>query len=252
MKSRTAWFLRRRVRVYCFSKVLRLRRLAAQAAERRQVLHVEGILDDRAGAGGPCLLGGLDQQRPVLESRIVQQATEGFETEAAFPDVLVPIDAAAARLLGVVAVKHLHAIESDQPVERGERAPVSLFADDVVARGDQVAGVETDADSWRAVEMPEDRGEVLEPVTDGPPLAGGMFEQYHRPALRPGLECRPNRLADQAHRVVLGAGRAGSRMDDDAEQAEGDGTIELVDERVDRLFPQVGERGGQVDQVTGV
>ena len=41
-------------------------------------------------------------------------------------------------------------------------------------------------------------------------------------------------------------------MNDDAEQAERVGAIELVDERRDRLLAQHRERRGEVDQVAGV
>ena len=52
---------------------------------------------------------------------IVQQAPERLETETALADVLVPIDAAAARALRVVGVKGAQPIEADEPIERSER-----------------------------------------------------------------------------------------------------------------------------------
>ena len=59
-------------------------------------------------------------------------------------------------------------------------------------------------------------------------------------------------VRNQPEPVVLGARRAGARMNDDAEQAERIGAIELVDERGDRLLAERGERRREVDQVTGV
>ena len=46
---------------------------------------------------------------------------ERFETETPFADVLVPIDAAAARPLRVVGVDDAQPIEADQPIELSER-----------------------------------------------------------------------------------------------------------------------------------
>ena len=50
---------------------------------------------------------------------------ERLETEASLADVLVPIDAAAARLLRVVQVKHLEPIEADDAIELAEGAGVA-------------------------------------------------------------------------------------------------------------------------------
>ena len=104
----------------------------------------------------------------------------GSRPEAALADVLVPIDAAAARLLRVVQVKHLDAVEADDAIERLERLAIALFGADVVAGGQQVAGVEADADARRAVEPLEDRREVLEAVAEVGALPGGVLEQDHR------------------------------------------------------------------------
>ena len=56
---------------------------------------------------------------------IGQQPAERLEPEAALADVLVPIDAAAARLLRVVQVKDLDAVEADEPIELLERPAVA-------------------------------------------------------------------------------------------------------------------------------
>ena len=48
----------------------------------------------------------LDENRQPGESAVVQQAAEGLLTQAALADVFVAIDAAAARLFRIVAVKY--------------------------------------------------------------------------------------------------------------------------------------------------
>ena len=75
----------------------------------------------------------------------MQQTTEGFEAEAPIAHVLVPIDAAPAWFLGIVGVEHTQSLEADQMVEGGERLLVATLGHDVVARCDEMAGVETDA-----------------------------------------------------------------------------------------------------------
>ena len=62
-------------------------------------------------------LFGLDQHRQTGKSRVVEQPAERLEPEAAVADVLVPIDAAAARPLRVVGVKDAQPIESDEAIE---------------------------------------------------------------------------------------------------------------------------------------
>src|SRR5687768_17576440 len=91
---------------------------SAQSSQRLQVLHIQRIRDDGAGALTASRLLRLDQDRQAREPRIAQQAAERLHAQAALADVLVAIDAAAARLLRVVAVEHLQAFEADEAVER--------------------------------------------------------------------------------------------------------------------------------------
>ena len=81
----------------------------------------------------------------------MEQSPERLEADASVADVLVTIDAAAARPLRVVAVKHLEPIEADDPIELLERIAIARLGRDVVARGDEMAGVEADADAPRSV-----------------------------------------------------------------------------------------------------
>src|SRR5687768_2741400 len=166
--------------------------------------------------------------------------------------MFMTVDAAAARLLRVVAVKDLHTVEADAAFEGVEGLPVTLLADDVVAGGDEVARVQANADTGRAVEMAEDSRQMLEAVADRPALPRRMLEQHHRLFARPRLERRANRLGNEPERVLLAARCAGSGMDDDAEQPERVRAIEFVDERRDRLLAQEWKRGRQVDQVAGM
>ena len=93
--------------------------------------------------------------------------------------MLVPIDAAAARLLRVVAVKNLESIESHEPFERFERVVVARRVGDVVPGGEQVTGVKADADTRRAIEMRQDGREVFKAMTDGSALTRRVLEKHH-------------------------------------------------------------------------
>jgi cyanophycinase-like exopeptidase len=98
----------------------------------------------------------------------------------------------------------------------------------------------------------DDRGQMLEAMAERAPLPGGVLEQHHRLAPRPRLERLADGVRDQPQSLVFGSGGTGPGMNDHAQQAEGVGTIQFIDERVDRLPAKPFERGREVDQVTGV
>jgi len=83
-------------------------------------------------------------------------------------------------------------------------------------------------------------------------LAGGVFEQHHRLDARPGFERHADCIRNQPQRLVVRSGRARAGMNDDAEQAQRLGAIDLVDEGCDRLLAQRRECRGEIDQVAGV
>jgi hypothetical protein len=76
----------------------------------------------------------------------VDQATKGFETQTALPDVLVAIDSRAAGPLGIVPVKDLEPRQADELVEFCKGRLITGGRDDVVALSDQVTGIETHAE----------------------------------------------------------------------------------------------------------
>ena len=108
---------------------------------------------------------------------IGKQPPERFETDESFADMLVPIDSTAARLLRVVAMEDVEPIEADDALERLERVVVAGRVSDVVSGCEQVAGIEADADPGRAIEMRQDRGQMLESMPDGASLPCGVLEQ---------------------------------------------------------------------------
>ena len=166
--------------------------------------------------------------------------------------MLVAIDAAAERPLRVVQVKHLQPIEADQPLELPEGGRVAAGRADVVAGGEQMAGVEADADPAVAVGLRDDRCELLERGPERRALPGGLLEQNHRLAAAPRAQQLEERRGDEREAIGLVARGIASRVQDDAEQAERFGAIDLVAHRLDRHPAQRRQRGGEVDQVAAV
>jgi hypothetical protein len=111
---------------------------------------------------------------------------------------------------------------------------------------------EADTDARRAIEVRENRGQMLEPVPNGSSLTRCVLEQYPDLVMRPRPEGRGDGISDQPQGIVLRARCARPWMDDHAMQAEGCGPIELVDEGVNRLLSKGRNRRRQVDQVAGV
>ena len=108
-----------------------------------------------------------------------------------------------------------------------------------------MAGVEAHADARRAVEVIDDRGEMLEAIARATRPCPAVCSSSTI-VLRRGRALKPTRSAvgDQAQPVLFGACGAGARMNDDAEQAERVRAIELVDEGRDRLIAK--QRGAVV------
>src|SRR5580704_3590621 len=72
-----------------------------------------------------------------------QDAAKSFSADFALAYAFVAIDAAAQRNLGVIGVEHGDAIEADGAVDQVDRRGETSFALDVIARGEEMRGVET-------------------------------------------------------------------------------------------------------------
>src|SRR5688572_28170131 len=210
----------------------------AQPSQRFQVLHVQGIGQDRAGPFGAVRFLGLDEDRQAIEPRIGEDAAERLETEAAEANMLVPIDAAPARLLRIVRMERTEPVEADDAIEGFKCVAVAGFGCDVVAGGHEMARVEAHADARAAVQVFEDGREMFEAVSEGAPLSRRVLEQDHRFEARLGAEREAHPFGDQAEPVVFTPSGAGARMNDDPEEPERVGAIEFVGEGRERLLAQ--------------
>src|ERR1700732_1478890 len=152
--------------------------------------------------------------------------------------MLVSIDPAAERLLRVVQVKRLQAVEANQPAELSERRGVALGRADVVTRRDQVTRVAAASDSGVAGHPGDDRRELLERRSERGALPGGVLEQYHGLPAATIAQQADERFRDPLEARLLAARRVATWMEHDAEQPERLRAIELVAHRVHGLPPQ--------------
>ena len=210
------------------------------------------IWENLNGRGASFGLRRLKEHRQVAEPPIVDDAAEWLEPEAALADVFVTIDTAAERLLGIVQVQHLEAIESDQAPELFERRRVAFRRAEVVPGREQMAGIEAHADAAMIAHLGDDRCELLERRSQRCALAGGVFEQHHRAAAPPFLKELDEAPGNERETVGFAAGRVAARVQHDAEQPQRLGAIELVAHRLHRLVTQGAVPGGEVDEITRV
>ena len=171
---------------------------------------------------------------------VVDDAAERLEAEAALADVLVAIDAAAERLLRVVQVKHLQPIESDQPRRTASNVAAYPSGDaDVVARREQVAGVEADADAPMIASscamIDASCSNVAPSDVPWPAVCSSSTIVLPR---RRSRSSSSSAVGDQREPVRFAARGVAARMQHDAEQPERLGAIELVAHRLDRLPSQ--------------
>src|SRR5437870_125454 len=122
-------------------------------AQRGQVLPVRLVLD---------FLRRLQQLRDAPEACVVDDEAERLDADLSIADVLVPVDVRAKRLLRVVEVERADPGDSDVPLDLFGRALPAAARADVVAGGEDVAGVDADADALPVVDELDDLPELLE------------------------------------------------------------------------------------------
>src|ERR1043165_5684496 len=212
-------------------------------AELGQVPPVRLVLD---------FLWRLEQLRDAPEARVGDDGAEGLRADASLADVLVAVDARAERLLRVVEGERADFADADVRVDLVDDALPSAARADVVAGGEDVAGVDADADALLFVDEVYDPAELLERAAEAGALPRGGLEE------RDDLVPRQARMhVVERARDLVGAGgdaraevRAG--MEDDGVDAEALGAVELVGHRLERVAVDLRVRRGEVDEVRRV
>ena len=114
------------------------------------------------------------------QPRLLHQEPEGSAADLSLADRLVPVDAGAAGLLGIVGVDHHEPVEADRGIEGIEGVLKGGGRGQRIAGRKHMAGVEADADPLlqraAAVDDREHRRNLFEGVAQTAALAGGGFD----------------------------------------------------------------------------
>src|SRR5580658_1416496 len=172
-----------------------------------------------------------------------QDAPKSVSADFALAYVFVAIDAAAQRNLGVVGVKDRDAIEADGAVDQVDRRGETSFTLDVVARGEQMRGVETRG-CGNTFQAGENFGKLFKACADGDSHACRVLDEdaqvtegYAFRALLDGFDDGRDRLLGRGF-----AARAG--MHDQKIGAEGDATHKFIVKSLDGARSQHGLPSG--------
>src|SRR2546421_7102877 len=215
----------------------------SQPAQRREVLQVGGRLG---------LLRRLEDLRHARKAWIVEEQAEGTQAEPAAPDVLVAVEAGAERGAGVVEVEREHARQSHRTRAALDGGGVAHRRADVVARDEQVAGIQAHAYPLGAPHAADDARQVLERSPERVAPAGRVLEGHADARAR----CARQRLVHgPRHRVETGLpprAHVRARVHDQTAETQRLGALQLVRERVDGLPPGRGHGRGQVDEIATV
>ncbi len=118
-----------------------------------------------------------------------------------------------------------------------------------ISGGEDVAGIEADAQAVRILDAVQDGGQVLEPPAEVGSLSGGGLQETGRidPAGLPvdfiqGLD-------DLLQSRLFAAGRVGARMGHDVRNPQPPRPLQFHDKGIQRFFPEGPIGAGEVDQV---
>ncbi len=79
----------------------------------------------------------------MLKPTILQQPLERRRPNRSLPNMLMPIQLRAHRRFGIIAMPHLHRIETDRLPDLPHRRFIPLRRDEIVPRHMRMAGVQT-------------------------------------------------------------------------------------------------------------
>ena len=99
----------------------------------------------------------LEQRRQTLQLLVAEKDRE-LVADQTVTDVVVPVAVRPERRLRVVHVQAAEPVEADRIVELAEHAVELGALRDVVPRGEEVAGVETDPEARMPIQRVEKRG----------------------------------------------------------------------------------------------
>src|SRR5688572_30268063 len=99
----------------------------------------------------------------------------------------MPIDARSERLFRVVEMERTDVLDADVFLEIVDRPFVLTRGTDVVTGGEDVAGIDADADAVSFVDEPEHLSELCEGTAETRSLSSGCLQERHHLVIGDGL-----------------------------------------------------------------
>src|SRR5262249_42281093 len=109
----------------------------------------------------------------------VDQQAKGLESQMSPANVRVTVDAAAERLETVIEMKRLHSVPADQVIQLAKGGPVVGKRKERIARREDMARVDANAEALRIPGQLADAGEMFEAMAQTRTLTRGRFEEDH-------------------------------------------------------------------------
>lgn len=131
----------------------------------------------QVASAGRETFGGFEDEGATADAPVGQETAEGGFAQLALADVVVAVEAAVEIGFGIVGVDNAETVQADGFVEQSDGVSVTVVGAEIVAGGEDVAGVEADAKAVGRFDSVDDAGEVFEGVAEGVAGAGGGFEQ---------------------------------------------------------------------------
>src|SRR4051812_24136306 len=151
----------------------------------------------------PVDAGTLQHRRDALETGLAEEGTKALPPDLALADRRVAIPVGAQRVGGVVHVQQLELLEADLRVDLVDQVLRPLRRRDVVAGGEEMAGVDAEAKALGAARLVDQLGGLVEVASEELRRACGVLV-HDRATFAPG-----ERLLDQVDRTLA---RIGARV----------------------------------------
>ena len=194
--------------------------------------------------------GDFQEEGDVLEGRVAHYGGKTRLADVALADVVVAVNAGAAKLFGVVGVHRCQVFRADGLVKLGNHRLHPVRRGQVITGGETVLGVQADAEAG-VIHSLENAAQFLELGSQVLAHSGhvlqaqvGAFGRVVQHSL------------DGVHRLVehllVALPLVAAGVEDNAVSPDVGGQGHIVDERLDALFHQLRVGAAQVDEVDGV
>ena len=177
---------------------------------------------------------------------------EAVQSDLPLADVLVPVSMAPQLPRRVIQVNDFEPVQPDHVVERIDCRLIPIQCTQFVARGEDVARVQTHAQPVPLVRMIQQPGQMLERVAHDVAATGRRLEQHLRPVARGRRVGLPERLRDPLQTRFLARSSVRPRMQHEPDHPQRLTSLQLDDERVARPDPEILVRRGEVQQIRRV